>query len=171
MLVRKWHKLDRKHVAGFCSVGHSCVRLFATPWTTARQTPLFITNSLSLLKFISIESVMPSNHLVLCHHLLLWLSIFPSIRVFSSESALLIKWPKYWRFGFSISPSNEYSGLIFLRTDWFDLLAVQGKPRIEPLDFQSNVLPTELFQLYVAGRTVRWPLLEIVGQFLTGLNL
>ena len=96
-----------------------------TLWTAARQASLSITNSRSLLTFMSIESVMPSNHLILCHPLLLP-SIFPSIRVFSNESVFHIRWPKYWRFSFSISPSNEYSGLISFRTEWFDLLAVQG---------------------------------------------
>ena len=95
-----------------------------TPWTAARQASLSITNSQSLLKFMSIESVMPSNGLILCHPLLLLPSIFPSIRVFSNESALRIRWPKDW--SFSVSPSNEYSGLISFRIDWFDLLAVQG---------------------------------------------
>ena len=104
----------------------SCVRLFATPWTAARQASLSITNSLGLLKLMSIKSVMPSNHLILCRPLLLLPSIFPSIRVFSSESVLHIRWPKYWSFSFSISPSNEYSGLISFRMDWLDLLAVQG---------------------------------------------
>ena len=104
----------------------SHVRLFATPWTAAHQASLSITNSQSLLKLMSIELVMPSNHLILCHPLLLPSSVFPSIRVFSSESALHISWPKYWSFSFSISPSNEYSGLISFRMDWFDLLAVQG---------------------------------------------
>ena len=104
----------------------SRVRLFATPWTAARQASLSITNSWSLLRLMSIESVMPSNHLILCHPLLLPPSIFPSIRVFSSESALPIRWPKYWSFSFNISPSNEYSGLISFRMDWLDLLAVQG---------------------------------------------
>ena len=99
---------------------------FATPWTTACQAALSITNSWSLLKLMSIQSVMPSNHLTLCHPLLLLPSIFPSIRVFSSESVLHIRWPKCWSFSFSISPSNEYSGLIFFRMDWLDLLAVQG---------------------------------------------
>ena len=99
---------------------------FATPWTAARQASLPITNSQNLLKLMSIESVMPSNHLILCHPLLLLPSIFPSIRVFSNESALHIRWPKYWSFSFSISPSNEYSGLISFRMDWLDLLAVQG---------------------------------------------
>ena len=102
----------------------SCVQLFATPWTEARQVSLSITNSQSLLKLMSIKSVMPSNHLNLCHPLLLLPSIFPSIRVFSSESVLWIRWPKYW--SFNISPSNEYPGLISFRIDWLDLLAVQG---------------------------------------------
>ena len=102
----------------------SCVQLFATPWTAAGQASLSITNSQSLLKLMSIESVMQSNHLILCHPLLLPPSIFPSIRVFSNESVLHIRWPKYW--SFSISPSNEYSGLISFRMDWLDLSAVQG---------------------------------------------
>ena len=109
----------------FRSVGQLCPT-FATPWTAACQTSLFITNSQSLLKLISIEPVMPSNHLILCHPLLLHPSIFPSIRVFSNESVLCIRWPKYQSFSFSISPSNEYSGLISFRMDWLDLLAVQG---------------------------------------------
>ena len=104
----------------------SRVRLFAIPWTEACQASLSITNSQSLLKFMSIESVMPSNHLILHHPLLLLTSIFPSIRDFSSESVLRIRWLKYWSFIFSISPSNEYSGLISFRMDWLDLLAVQG---------------------------------------------
>ena len=104
----------------------SHVRLFATPWTAACQASLSITNSWSLLKLMSIASVMPSNHLILCHPRLLLPSVFPSIRAFSHESALRIRWTEYWSFSFSISPSNEYSGLISLRIDWFDLLAVQG---------------------------------------------
>ena len=104
----------------------SCVRLFAIPWTAACQASLSITNSWSLLKLLSLESVMPSNHLILCRPLLFLPSNFPSIRVFSNESALRIRWPKYWHFSFSISPSNEYSGLISCRMDWLDLLAVQG---------------------------------------------
>ena len=104
----------------------SHVRLFAIPWTTARQASLSITNPWRLLKLMSIELVMPSNHLILCCPLLLPPSIFPSIRGFSNESVLLIRWPKYWSFSFSISPSNEYSGLISFRIDWLDLLAVQG---------------------------------------------
>ena len=104
----------------------SHVWLFVTPWTAAHQASLSITSSQSLTKLISIESVMPSNHLILYHPLLLLPSIFPSIRVFSNESVLWIRWPKYWTFSFSISPSNEYSGLISFRMDWLDLLAVQG---------------------------------------------
>ena len=102
----------------------SHVRLFVTPWTAARQASLSITNSWSLLKLMSIESVMPFNHLILCRPLLLLPSVFPSIRLFSNEPALRIRWPKYW--SFSTSPSNEYSGLISFRMDWLDLLAVQG---------------------------------------------
>ena len=102
----------------------SHVRLFATPWTAARQASRSIANSQSLLKLMFIQSVMPSNHLILCRPLLP--SVFPSIRVFSNESVLPIRWPKYWSFSFSISPSKEYSGLISFRIDWLDLLAVQG---------------------------------------------
>ena len=104
----------------------SPVWLFATPWTAAHQTSLSITNSRSLFKLMSIESVTPSNHLILCCPLLLPPSNFPSIRVFSNESVLHIRWPKYWSFSFSISPSNEHSGLISFRMHWLDLLAVQG---------------------------------------------
>ena len=107
----------------------SCVQLFATPWIAAHQASLFITNSQSLLKFMPIESVMPSSHLILCRPLLLLPPIQdqgPSIRVFSNESALHMRWPKYWSFSFSISPSNEHPGLISFRMDWLDLLAVQG---------------------------------------------
>ena len=104
----------------------SHIQLFATPWTATCQASLSITNSQSLLKLMLIELVMPSNHLILCHPLLLPPSIFPSITVFSNESALCIRWSKDWSFSFSISPSNEYSGLICFRMDWLDLLAVQG---------------------------------------------
>ena len=104
----------------------SRVWLFATPWTAARQASLSITNSQSLPKLMSIESVMPSNHLILGHPFLLLASIFPSIRVFSNESALCIRWPKYWSFSFNINPSNEHPGLISFRMDWLDLLVVQG---------------------------------------------
>ena len=105
---------------------HSPVRLFATPWTAACQASLSITHSQSLLKLMSIELVMPSNHLILCHPLPILPSMFPSIRVFSNKSVLHIRWPKDWSFSFSISSSNEYSGLISFRMDWLDLLAVQG---------------------------------------------
>ena len=104
----------------------SHVRLFVTPWTAACQASLSITSSQSLLKLMSVESVMLSNHLILCHSLLLSPSIFPSIRVFINESFLHIRWPKYWTYSFSISPSNEYSGLISFRMDWLDLLVVPG---------------------------------------------
>ena len=109
----------------------SHVQLFATPWTAARQASLPFTVSQSLLKLKSVESMMPSNHLILCCPLLLP-SVFPIISVFSRELALLIRWPKYWSFSFSISPSNEYSGLIFFRMDWLDLLAVQGTLKSHP---------------------------------------
>ena len=112
---------------GRCSVQLlSRVQLFVTPWTSAHQASLSITNSWSLLKLMSIEVVMPSNHLILCHPLLLPPSIFPRISVFSNESLLCIRWPKYWSFSFSVSPPNEYSGLISFRMNWLDLLALQG---------------------------------------------
>ena len=108
----------------------SCVPLFTTPWTTTHQASLSITNYQSLLKFISVESVMPSNHLILCHPLLLLSSIFPSIMVFSRESILHIRWQKYWSFSFNISPTNEHPGLFSFRMDWLDLLTVQGISRV-----------------------------------------
>ena len=114
----------RKSFSSVQSLSH--VRLFVISWTAAQQVSLSITNSRSLFKLMSIESVMPSKHLILCHPLLLLPSIFPSIRVFSNESALRIRWPKYWSFSFNISASSEYSGLISFRMDWFYLLAVQG---------------------------------------------
>ena len=109
----------------FQSVQFNCILLFVIPWTAACQLSLFITKSRSLPKLMSIESVMPTNSLILCHPLLLLPSIFPSIRVFSSESVLHIRWPKYWSFSFNISPSNEHSGLISFRMDWLELCAVQ----------------------------------------------
>ena len=125
----------------------SRVRLFATPWIAACQAPLSITNFWSLLKLTYIESVMPSSHLILCHPLLLLPSIFPNIRVFSNESALCISWPKYWNFSFSISPSNEYSGLTFFRIDWFDLLEVQGtlKNLLQHHGSKASVLQRSVF--------------------------
>ena len=116
---------------------HSVISDFETPWTAARQASLSITNSRHLLKLMSVESVMPSNHLSLCQPLLLPSSIFPSIRVSSNESAFHIRWPKDWSFSFSISPSNEYSGLISFRMDWLDLLEVQGALK-NPLQHHSS---------------------------------
>ena len=119
-----------------------------TPWTAVCQASLSITNSQSLLKLISIELVMPSNHLILCHPLLLLLSIFPSIRVSSNESALHIRWPKYWSFNFSISPSNECLGLISFRIDWLDLLAVQGTQESSPTPQFKSINSSALSFLY-----------------------
>ena len=125
----------------------SCVQLFATPWTATRQVSLFITHSQSFLKLMSTELVMPSNHLILCHSLLLLPSIFPSIRIFSNESVLCIRWPKYWSFSFIISPSNEYSGLISFRIDWLDLLEVQGtlKSLLQHHSSKASVLQQSAF--------------------------
>ena len=120
------------------------IQLFATPWTAACQARLSFTISWSLLKLMSIKSVMPSNHLVLCHSLLLLPSVFPSIKVFSKESTPLIRWPKYWRFSFSISPSNEYSGLIYFRIDWFELFTVQGTLK------ESSPKPVQKYQFFGA---------------------
>ena len=124
----------------------SCIGLFATPWTVAHQASLSTTNSRSLLKLMSIELVMPSNHLILCL-LLLLPSIYPGIRVFSKESVLRIRWPKYWSFSFSIGPSNEYSGLISFRMDWFDLLAVQGtlKSLLQHHSLKASILQSSVF--------------------------
>ena len=125
----------------------SHVQLFATPWTAACQASLSNTNSWSLLKLISIELVMPSNHLILCCPLLLLPSIFPSIRVFSNESLFRIRWPKYWSFSLSISPFNEYSGLISFRIDWLDLLAVQGtlKSLLQHHSSKTSILQCSAF--------------------------
>ena len=133
----------------------SHVQLFATPWNTAHQASLSITNSQSLLKLMPIESVIPSNYLILCCPLLLLPSIFPSIWVFSNESVLHIRWPKYWSFSFSINPSNEYSGLISLRIDWFDLLAIQGtlKNLLQHHSSKASIFQWSAFlmvQLYIA---------------------
>ena len=137
LMEDSWWEWLTEGETGSCSDGQGHVQLVsqfsclvvcdsATPWTTARQASLSITNSQSLLKLMSIESVMPSIHLILCCFLLLLPSIFPSIRVFSNESILHIRWPKYWSCSFSISPSNKHSGQISFRSDWLDLLAVQG---------------------------------------------
>ena len=154
--------------------GYVCVRLFATPWTAARQASLSTTNSRSLLKLGSIESVMASNHLILCCPLLLLPSIFPSIRIFSNESVLHIRWPKYWNFSFSINPSNKYSVLISFRIDWFELLAVQGTHRrlLQHHSSKTSVLQCSAFfivqlsHLYMTtGKTIaltRWTLVDKV---------
>ena len=137
----------------------------ATPWTAACQASLSITNSWSSPKLMSIESVMPSNHPILCHTLLLLPSIFPSIRVFSNESALCIRWPKYWSFSFSISPSNEHPGLISFRMDWVDLFAVQGtlKSLLQhhsskaPIVWRSAFFIVQLSHPHMtAGKTIAW---------------
>ena len=141
-------KLKIQNLEAFSSI--ICVRLFATPWTVARQASLSIINSWSLLKLLSMKSVMPSNHLTLCHPLLLLPSIFPSIRVFSKESILHITWPKYW--SFSISPSSEYSGLISYRINWFDLLTVQGTLK-SPLQHHSSKASLVLSFLYSPNLT------------------
>ena len=143
----------------------SHVRLFMTPCTAACQTSLSITNSRSLLKLMSIESVMLSNHLILCHPLLLLPSIFPSIRVFSNELALCIRWPKYWSFSFNISPSNEYLGLISFRMDWLDLLAVQGtlKSLLQHHSSKASILmylhenTWEIFPFLMVSLMSAWP--------------
>ena len=126
---------------------HSRVRLFVTPWTAACLASLSFSISQSLLKLVSIESMMPSNHFILCCPLLLLPSIFPSIRVFSNESALCIRWPKYWRFSFSISPSSEYQGLISFGIGWFDLLAIQGtlKSLLQHHNSKASVLQHSAF--------------------------
>ena len=141
----------------------SHVQLFAIPWTVARQASLNITNSQSLPQLMSIESVMPSNHLLLCHPFLLLPSIFPSIRVFSNESALHIRWPKCWRFSFNINPSSEHPGVISLRMDWLDLLGVQGtfKSLRQPHSSKASILwcsaffIVQLSHLYMTtGKTI-----------------
>ena len=141
----------------------SSVGLFATPWTVPCQASKSFTISWSLPKFMSIESVMPSNHLILCHPLLILPSVCPSVRVFPTELALGLRWPKYWSFSFSITPSNEYSGLISFKTDWFDLLAVQMtfKSLLQPHSSKASILwhsaflMVQLSQPYVAtGKTI-----------------
>ena len=124
--ISRFFPINFHLISLYCFQLLSCVWLFVTPLTAACQASLSFSISWSLFKLMSIESVMPSNHLILCRPLLLLLSVFPSIRVFSNESVLHIRWPKYWSFSFSISPSNEYSGLISFRIDWLDLLLVQG---------------------------------------------
>ena len=147
----------------------SCVWLFMNPWTASHQASLSTTNSQSWLKLMSIESVMPSNHLILYCPLLLLPSIFPSIGVFSNESVLHISWPKHWSFSFSSGPSNEYSGLISFRIDWFDLLAVQGtlKSLLQHLGSKASIFSTQL-SLWSNSHIHTWllekPWLRLCGQ-------
>ena len=153
----------------------SDVRPFATPWTAAHQASLSITNSRSLLKLMPIELVMPSNHLILCSPLLLPPSIFPSIKIFPNESALRIRWPEYWSFRFSISPSNEYSRLISFRMGWLDLLAVQGtlKSLLQHHSSKTSILWLSAFFIVqlshpymTTGKTIaltRWTFVDKVG--------
>ena len=168
--------LDNRFV--FSSVQSlSRVRLFVTPWTTARQTSLSITNSRSSPKLMSIESVMPSSHLILCRPLLLLTSIFPNLRVFLTESALRIRWPKYWSFSFNISPSSEHPRLISFRMDWLDLLAVQGtvKSLLQHHSSKASILQCSAFFIVqlshpymTTGKTMaltRWGLLIPVNTF------
>ena len=146
------------------SVQFNCcqVQLFVTPWTAACWTSLFITNSQSLYKLMSIKVVIPSNHPILCHHCLFLPSIFPSIRVFSNESVLRIKWPKYWSFSFGISPFKEYSGLISFTMDWLDLLAIQGtlKSLLPHHRSKTSILWLSIFfivqlsHLHMTGKTI-----------------
>ena len=148
--ISLWSMRDLLHMVGGLHKSvqsFSHVWLFATPWTAACQTSLSFTIPWSLLKLMSIASVMPSNHLILRHPLLLPPSVFPSIRVFSNESVLCIKWPKYWSFSFSISPSNEYSGLISFWIDWFDLLADQGtlKSLLQHHNLKASILQRSAF--------------------------
>ena len=145
MTVFKMKKGKQSQFSSVQLLSH--VQHFATLWTASHQAPLSITNFWSMLKLMSIESVMPSNHLILCRPLLLLPSIFPSIRVFSNESVLCIRWPKYWSFSFSISPSNEYSELIFFRIDWLDLLAVQGtlKSLLQHHSSKASILQRSAF--------------------------
>ena len=154
----------------------SCVQLFATPWTTAYQVSRSFTISQSFLRLMSIESVMPSNHLILCRPLLLLPSVFPSIRAFSNELAFCIRWPRYWSFSFSISPSSEYSGLISFRSDWFDLLAVQEtlKNLLQHHSLRASVLwcsaffTVQLSHPYLTtGKTIALTRLTYVGEVMS----
>ena len=166
------------HFSSVQSLSH--IQLFATPWTTAHQVSLSITNSQSLLRLMSIESVMLSNHLILCRPLLLLPSIFPGIRVFSTESALHIRWPKYWSVNFSISPSNGYSGLISFRMDWFDVVAVQGtlKSVLQHHSSKASILwPSAFFiaqlshSYMTTGKTMALTRQTFVGKVIMSLLL
>ena len=160
-------------VSSVQSLSH--VRLFATPWAAACQASLSTTSSWTLLKLMSIESVMPSNHLILCCSLLLLPSIFPSIRVFSSESALRVRWPKDWSFSFNISPSNEHSGLISFRMDWLDLLAVQGtlKSLLQHHSSKASIQRSDFFMVQLShpymttGKTIALTRCTFVGKVMS----
>ena len=165
----------RKTISSVQSLSH--IQLFVNPWTVAPQSSLSITNSWSLLKLMSIELVMPSNHLILCHPLLLLPSIFPSIKVFSNESVLLIRGPKYWSFSFSISPSNEYSGLISFRINWCDLLAVQGtlKSLLQHHSSKASILQCSAFFIVqlshpymTTGKTIALTRQTFIGKVISG---
>ena len=151
----------------------------ATPWTTAHQSSLSITNSQSLLKLMSIETVMPSNHIILCHPLLLPPSIFPSIGVFANESVLRISWPKYWSFSFSMSPSNEYSELISFRTNWLDLLAIQGTlqesspiPQFKSINSLAlSLLYDKTFTSMTTGKTIALTRWTFVNKLMSLFNM
>ena len=153
----------------------SHVQLFVTPWTAARQASLSTTNSQSLLKLMYTKPVMPSNHFILCHPFLLLPSIFPSIRVFSNESVLHIRWPKYWNFSFSINPSNEYSGLISFRMLWLDLLAVQGtlKSLLQHHSSKASILRRSAFFIiqlshpYITAKTIALTRQTFVGKVMS----
>ena len=172
-----WEHFRAKSELSFSSVQSlSHVWLFSTPWTAACQASLSITKSPSLLKLMSIESVMPSNHLILCWPLLLLPSIFPSIRVFSNESILHIRWPKYWSFSFSISPYNECSGLISFMMDWLDLLAVQGtlKSLLQHHSSKASILRCSAFFIVqlshpymTTGKIIAWTRWTFVGKVMS----
>ena len=159
----------------YCCLLLSHVLLFATPWITTYQASLSFSISHSLLKLMSIESIMPSNYLILCHLLLLLPSIFPRLRVFSNETVLRVRWPKYWSFSFSISPSDEYSGLISFRTDWFDLLAVQGtlKSLLQHHSSKASILQHSVFFMIqlsyacITGKTVALTIRTFVGKVMS----
>ena len=157
----------------------SCVHLFETPWTTACQASLSFTIYWNLFKLMSIELVMLSNHFIFCHPLVLWLSIFPSIRVFSNELALLIRWPKYWSFSFIISPFSEYLGLISFRIDWFDFLAVHRilKSLLQNHSFKVSIFQCSAFFMVqllhpymTTGKTITLTICTIVGKVMSLLS-
>ena len=162
-----YYYLSTTQLSSVQSLSH--VQLFVTPWTAAHQASLSITNCRSLLRLMSIKSVMPSNHLILCGPLLLLSSIFPSIRVFSNESVLCTRWPKYWSFSFRISPSNEYWGLISFRMDWLDFLAVPGT--LKSLQHHSSKAATGFWAQLAWGRGSTYPGWILVENLVHSLSL